>query len=182
MSNFNVLNHVIYPLVDCFAMVILILKQPLKQTMSLLVFLLQTTWLSSPSERELILCLIITQLKVFRVLNQLFFSVGSPVTRSTAHNQNVVCWCVVGESYRIHACIRAKDILHKSAECANRIRPSALHVINSTNTRASLEVVKLVKLLVRQSITNKKTIVQYNQIVPVLCIVLQEIVPTAHVR
>ena len=37
--------------------------------------------------------------------------------------------CVVGESYPIHACVRAEDILHESAECANRIRPSALHVI-----------------------------------------------------
>ena len=31
------------------------------------------------------------------------------------------------------ACVRAEDILHESAECANHIRPSALHVINSTN-------------------------------------------------
>jgi hypothetical protein len=57
--------------------------------------------------------------------------------------------CVVSKSYPIYAYIRAKDILHKSAECANRIKPSALHVINSTNTKASLEVVKLVKLLIR---------------------------------
>jgi hypothetical protein len=68
----------------------------------------------------------------------------------------------VGESYPIYACVRAEDILHESAECANRIRPSALHVINSTNTRASLEVVKLVKLLVKYSITNKKLL--YNTI------------------
>jgi hypothetical protein len=49
----------------------------------------------------------------------------------------IITWyagCVVGESYPIHACVRAEDILHESAECANRIRPSALHVtINSTN-------------------------------------------------
>ena len=39
--------------------------------------------------------------------------------------------------------MRAEDIL---CEYANRIRLNALHVtINSTNTRASLEVVKLVK-------------------------------------
>jgi hypothetical protein len=37
--------------------------------------------------------------------------------------------CIVGKSYPIYACVRAKDILHESAECANRIRPSALHVI-----------------------------------------------------
>jgi hypothetical protein len=37
--------------------------------------------------------------------------------------------CVVGESYRIHACVRAEDILYESAECANRIKLSALHVI-----------------------------------------------------
>jgi hypothetical protein len=44
----------------------------------------------------------------------------------------VITWyagCVVGESYPIHACVRAEDILHESAEYANRIRPSALHVI-----------------------------------------------------
>jgi hypothetical protein len=44
----------------------------------------------------------------------------------------IITWyagCVVGESYPIHACVRAEDILHESAECANRIRPSALHVI-----------------------------------------------------
>jgi len=43
--------------------------------------------------------------------------------------------------------MRVEDIL---CECAIRIRPSALHVIiNSTNTGASLEVVKLIEFLVR---------------------------------
>jgi hypothetical protein len=40
--------------------------------------------------------------------------------------------CVVGESC-IKFVVQAKDTVY-SAECANRIRPSALHVtINSTN-------------------------------------------------
>ena len=35
----------------------------------------------------------------------------------------------------LSAGVRAEDILHESAECANRIRPSDLHmIINSTNT------------------------------------------------
>ena len=58
--------------------------------------------------------------------------------------------CVVGESYPIHACVRAEDILHESAECANCIKPSALHIIiNSINTRASRKVVKLIEFLVK---------------------------------
>jgi hypothetical protein len=61
--------------------------------------------------------------------------VGSPGTRSTARNIVICNLRQVGESYPIHACVRAEDILHESAECANRIRPSALHVtINSTNS------------------------------------------------
>ena len=49
-------------------------------------------------------------------------SVGSPRTRSTASNQNVICKCVVGESYPIKLCARRGYTLRK---CANHIRPSA---------------------------------------------------------
>jgi hypothetical protein len=64
-----------------------------------------------------------------------FRFVGSPRTRSTARKYRDMQLRQVGESYPIHACVCAEDILHESAECANRIRPSALHVtINSTNT------------------------------------------------
>jgi hypothetical protein len=56
----------------------------------------------------------------------------------------------VGKSYLIYAYICAKDILYKSIKCANCIKLNALHVtINFINIKASLKVVKLVKLLIK---------------------------------
>jgi len=50
----------------------------------------------------------------------------------------------------LSAYVHTKDILYKSAKCANCIKPSALHIIiNSINTRASRKVVKLIEFLVK---------------------------------
>ena len=58
-------------------------------------------------------------------------------------------------------------------KCANRIRPSALHMtINSTNTRASLEVVKLVKFPIKKG--NEKLL--YNTLNnPSFCSIIRRI-------
>jgi hypothetical protein len=68
--------------------------------------------------------------------------VGSPGTRSTARNIVICKLRQVGESCCIQLCARRGYTLRK---CANRIRPSALHVaINSTNTykRGEIKVLR----------------------------------------
>jgi hypothetical protein len=49
----------------------------------------------------------------------------------------------------LFSCVRIEDILHESAECANRIRPSALHVI-------------ILPTLKKEGNLNLETLILYN--------------------